>query len=486
VWSLDRAQPSRPALAAAVLLALAFATTAAKITGTDWMLVGATAAGAAALLGVAAIVPWQRLPLGALLALPIGCDAVIALLRQAQGGSASGYEVLAILPVLFVGRRMRRRHVLAMTVVTAAMFALPIVIAGGPAYPSADWGGVALWVAVSAVIGLGTNRVIVVHASQTRVAAQRARELDRVVAVQTAIATSRFSLDAVMHTVVEEALRLTGAEAAVVEIPDGDVLVSRAVAGSATGHLGMRRSLDSTLSGAALRSQRILVCDDSERDERVDLETCRRVGARSMVVVPLLHDRRAAGVLEIYSSQPAAFGPDHVRMLALLADMVGTAFARAELMGRLQELADSDPLTGLPNRRAWYERAETSLHRARRHDHRVTVLLLDLDDFKDVNDRLGHAAGDRLLREIASRWSAALRDTDTLGRVGGDEFAAVLEHADEAQAAVVVGRLRAALGDGQGFSAGTATWDGLESVDELVARADLDMYAHKRARQTGG
>jgi diguanylate cyclase (GGDEF)-like protein len=483
--SLQRGLLARPALPVAGMLALAFATTVLQMAGTDWTLVGGAGAGAIALIAIARVVPWQRMPLTALLALPVGCDAVVALLREAQGGSTSGYGALVILPVLFVGLLMRRRHVAAMTAATVALFALPILIAGAPQYPQSGWRGVALWAVVCAVVGLGANRAMAAQAAQTRVADQRARELDRVVAVQTAIATSRFSIDAVMQTVVDEAQRLCGADAAVVEIPDGEELVYRAVAGTAARHLGMRLAAQTALSGAALRAQRILVCDDAQSDERVDRDACMRVGARSMVVVPLLHDRRAAGVLKVYSAERAAFGPDHVRTLAMLGDIVGGALARGELIGRLQEQAETDALTGLPNRRAWYAKAEAALARARRHGHPVTVLLLDLDGFKEVNDRRGHAAGDRLLRGVASHWSAALRETDTLGRVGGDEFAALLEHADEEAAVEVVARLRTALVEGERFSAGAATWDGAETVDELVARADIGMYADKRSRPAG-
>jgi diguanylate cyclase (GGDEF)-like protein len=480
---LQRGLFSRPALAVACMLALAFAASALQISGTDWTLVGATGAAALALVALAAFAPWQRLGMSALLVLPIGCDLLIALLRQAEGGSTSGYGPLVVLPVLFVGLLMRRRHVAVMTAATVALFALPIVIAGAPAYPQSGWRGVVLWAAVAAIAGLGANRVIDAQRRQTELADQRARELDRVVAVQTAIATSKFDLDSVMNTVVEEAQQLTGADAAVVEIPDGDELVYRAVAGAAAEHLGLRLARRTALSGAALRSRRVLVCADSDTDSRADREASRRVGARSIVVVPLLRDRAAAGVLEVYSAAPDAFGPDHVRTLAVLADVLGSALARAELLAQLRELADTDALTGLANRRSWYHALEAAIVRSRRHGHPVSVLLLDLDGFKEVNDRLGHSAGDLMLRTIASHWSAALRDTDLLGRVGGDEFAALLEHADEQAAFDIVGRLRGALPAGERFSAGAATWDGEESVDELVARADFDMYADKRSRR---
>ena len=480
---VQRVRSSRPALPVAGMLALAFVASALQISGTDWGLVGVAGAAALALIALAALTPWQRLGMSALLVLPLGCDLVIALLRQAQGGSTSGYGPLVLLPVLFVGLLMRRRHVFVMTAATVALFALPILIAGAPAYPQSGWRGVVLWAAVSAIAGLGVNRGIASQRRQTERADQRARDLDRVVAVQTAIATSKFDLGSVMNTVVEEAQQLTGADAAVIEIPDGDDLVYRAVAGAAAEHLGLRLARRSALSGAALSSRRILVCSDSDTDPRVDREASRLVGARSMVVVPLLSDRTASGVLKVYSAEPDAFGPDHVRTLAVLADVVGTALSRAELLAQLRELADTDALTGLANRRSWYRALDAAVARSRRHGQPVSVLLLDLDGFKEVNDRLGHSAGDLMLRTIASHWSAALRDTDVLGRVGGDEFAALLEHADEEAAIEIVGRLRGALPAGERFSAGSATWDGEESVDELVARADFDMYADKRSRR---
>ena len=111
------------------------------------------------------------------------------------------------------------------------------------------------------------------------------------------------------------------------------------------------------------------------------------------------------------------------------------------------------------------------------------MLLLDLDDFKLVNDTLGHAAGDRVLRAVASAWASVARETDSVGRVGGDEFAVLLEQTDEATAGGVAARLRAALPTGQGCSIGIAAWDGREDADALLARADMRMYDNKRERK---
>ena len=284
-----------------------------------------------------------------------------------------------------------------------------------------------------------------------------------------------------LETVVAEARQLTGADAAVVELPDGDDLVYRAVAGTAQPFLGFRLGRNGALSGEALTTGRVLICDDIETDPRVDREACRRVGARSMVVVPLVHDGVSTGVLKVYSAVAGAFRRRDAQFLGLLANMIGTALVRADLMRKLAEQAVTDELTGLPNRRAWYAQLELAFARARRSGQPLSVIALDLDGFKQVNDRLGHAAGDRLLRTVGAHWAAVVREMDYLGRIGGDEFAVILEGADADVAASVIQRLHEALPAGQRVSSGGATWDGREDPDSLLGRADACMYDHKRA-----
>jgi diguanylate cyclase (GGDEF)-like protein len=154
---------------------------------------------------------------------------------------------------------------------------------------------------------------------------------------------------------------------------------------------------------------------------------------------------------------------------------------RAELIAQLTEHAVTDELTGLPNRRAWYAHLEQALARSRRRNEPLSLVLLDLDGFKEVNDQQGHAAGDRLLVEVTAAWRHAVRPTDVLGRLGGDEFAAVLECADQAVADTIVERLREVMPSPHRASAGVAVWDGQESAAELLARADGHMYERKAA-----
>jgi diguanylate cyclase (GGDEF)-like protein len=465
------------------MLALGFAAIWLQTGPNNWPALTAAVVVALTALAFAAAAPWHRLSPWSILVLACACDAVIALLRHAEGGANSGFGPLVILPVLWVALVARRREVAGIVLATLLFFAVPIIAMGSPMYPSTGWRSVVLWTVVAAVIGVVTNRVMRTEREQTRLLEAQAGELDQLVATQTAIATSTFDLDTVMGTAAAEAQRLTGAEAAVVEIPDGDDLVYRATAGTAEPYLGLRLRQEDAISGLALRTGEIIVCDDSEVDERVDREACRRVGARSMVVVPLLHEGKAAGVLKVYSTSVAAFDRRHAQLLSVIANLIGSEIARSNLLSELNEMAVTDALTGLPNRRAWYERLAHAMARSRRSETAVTVVILDLDGFKRLNDTEGHERGDAVLRTLGKHWVPALRETDYLGRTGGDEFGVVLEGADEAAADEVIDRIRAATPPGQFVSAGYATWDGLETAASLVSRADADMYADKAAQK---
>ena len=164
----------------------------------------------------------------------------------------------------------------------------------------------------------------------------------------------------------------------------------------------------------------------------------------------------------------------------------------AAALQRIQALATQDPLTGLPNRRAAIERLTGELDQRRRPPPQVAVALIDLDHFKRVNDRLGHAAGDEVLRRFAETSRAVLREGDVLARWGGEEFLLILPGAEGQQALEVLGRMRerlaqAPLDDLEAglvvrFSAGVAVCDDHRTLDRSIEAADRAMYAAK----TGG
>jgi diguanylate cyclase (GGDEF)-like protein len=144
----------------------------------------------------------------------------------------------------------------------------------------------------------------------------------------------------------------------------------------------------------------------------------------------------------------------------------------------LRSLARRDDLTAVSNRRAWDEELEVAVRFAKEGEP-LAVAILDVDRFKVYNDRAGHQAGDRLLREIALGWSTQLRRTDTLARIGGDEFALLLRDCPPDDAEEVVERLCRLIPEGVTCSAGLACWDEGEPPQSLMSRADAALYRAK-------
>ena len=162
-------------------------------------------------------------------------------------------------------------------------------------------------------------------------------------------------------------------------------------------------------------------------------------------------------------------------------------------LDRLQHLADHDALTGLVNRRRFQGELEQQISRARRYGERATVLLVDLDDFKAVNDAHGHQAGDTVLCAVADVLRERVRDTDVVSRIGGDEFAVLLLHVDEARAQRMAAEIestlstsRVPIGDSAVAISATVGTASLEpsgaEVDDLLAVADAEMFRRKKSR----
>ena len=157
----------------------------------------------------------------------------------------------------------------------------------------------------------------------------------------------------------------------------------------------------------------------------------------------------------------------------------------------MEELVYGDPLTGLFNRRFMFGQLAAAVAGARRHGRELAVCMIDIDHFKDLNDELGHTAGDQALVQVAQRLTRRVRREDHLGRVGGEEFVLILPETGEKDAACVAEDLRVAVGgkpmvvDGLSrtvtVSIGWAAWDRAEEPDELLRRADEAMYGAKAA-----
>jgi len=166
-------------------------------------------------------------------------------------------------------------------------------------------------------------------------------------------------------------------------------------------------------------------------------------------------------------------------MSEIVAGRRSTEVDRERLQRELVHMAHHDHLTGVANRRLFEQVLPRELARARRRGTSLCVLALDLDHFKAYNDEQGHVAGDRLLKATASAWLEGLRGADLLARVGGDEFIVLLPDCMPEEAVQVAERLSASVPLGQTCSSGIACWDGRESSETLLGRADKYMYAAK-------
>ena len=321
-------------------------------------------------------------------------------------------------------------------------------------------------------------------------------KLKQVIAAQADIARMGYDLGGVMSLVAERTLDLAGADGAVIELAEGDQMVYRAAAGIAARSLGMRISRHGSLSGLCVEQGKALLCEDSETDPRVDREACRRVGLRSMLVLPLLHDGHTVGVLKAMSDQVDGFTDAHAELLGLLVDAVAASMFHAtrHAASALFHMATHDPLTNLPNRALFADRLKAAVANAHRLDMAVGALMVDLDNLKPVNDEHGHAAGDAMLVEVASRFAGCARSSDTVARYGGDEFAVLLsplQSSDSLDRAIA--RFQASLAlpyqyrgaplPLQASIGGAVALAEAGDANDLLELADQRMYQAKRARK---
>ena len=215
-------------------------------------------------------------------------------------------------------------------------------------------------------------------------------------------------------------------------------------------------------------------------------------GFRSCWSTPIMGaDGRVLGTFGLYSDTPRDPTELELELTAMATDIAGIAIERARAEERIHHMAHHDPLTGLPNRTLFWTQFSRALHEAQRENRKVTVAYIDLDNFKQINDTLGHAAGDEVLKALAARMAACIRVTDLLVRLGGDEFAIVFSNLNHDELGVLrrLQELRTAISRPitvedrsvvATCSMGVAFFpqDG-ETPEDLLARADRAMYEAK-------
>jgi diguanylate cyclase (GGDEF)-like protein/PAS domain S-box-containing protein len=301
-------------------------------------------------------------------------------------------------------------------------------------------------------------------------------------------------LDRVAETVAET-LELELCE--VFELtPRGSAL--RLVAGVGWPEGQVRRALvtsgPKTQIGFTLAQQGPAFTADFEKEARYGLPgPLADAGARSGITVAIAGRGRMWGVLGAHARAPRWFASDEADFISAVSNVISSAVDRNLVEAEVRHRALHDPLTALPNRALALDRLENALARRRRDGRAVAVLLADLDQFKLVNDSLGHAAGDDLLIALAPRLHDAVRPSDTVARLGGDEFLIICEQLDGAHEAIRVAERVAqaitqpiVLSTGEHFisaSIGIAVADSANALPEdLLRDADAAMY---RAKERG-
>lgn len=209
--------------------------------------------------------------------------------------------------------------------------------------------------------------------------------------------------------------------------------------------------------------------------------------------VPVYHeDGSLFGTLCAIDPEPQSAAIDeHLPIVELLARLLGTVLAfdimatrQARQLERVKQQAITDELTGLLNRRGWEQHIATEEARARRYGNRACVMMVDLDDLKEINDTLGHPEGDELIRRAAECLSHAVRESDIIARPGGDEFSILAVECDTAGAQALYDKVTGMFAsNGISASVGMAMRDPKTGLDEAIAEADRAMYAEKERRR---
>jgi diguanylate cyclase (GGDEF)-like protein len=217
----------------------------------------------------------------------------------------------------------------------------------------------------------------------------------------------------------------------------------------------------------------------------------RQAGLEGLATFPLLRDGSPFGVVAALFEQRRELEATAIELVQAICRQASQAFARIRLQEELAHLALYDQLTGLANRSLLREHIDSALAASARTTQPVAMMFLDLDGFKPVNDRLGHTTGDEVLREVAKRLRAVVRESDVIGRFGGDEFIVLCPETDDVQAILIAERLRETVAQPMewlpaGFAVSASVGvvihtasDYPKTTDELLEIADAEMYRAK-------
>ena len=319
---------------------------------------------------------------------------------------------------------------------------------------------------------------------------QRSRRLCFLNRIQ-CLAVSTFDVEEMLGMVAKEIRRdfgndYVGIGVASLDPKDKDMDMEwKAEAGVASRLLGKRFPWEEGIWGRVARDGESVLLQNAEleifREGLLD-------NSRSRLCLPIRHDGVTLGVLDLESLKPNAFRQEEVEVFRTVADYLAVALQNAAVFHRMMEQAIMDSLTGLKTRGYFSEALRAELKRASRTGHPFSVLLLDLDKFKVVNDTQGHLKGDHVLAELGKLLDSHSRQSNVVARYGGDEFVILMAEANTKQAEAFAERLRSWIASNPAFqkmqitaSFGIATFPSHGSTSEdLIRAADSGLYDSKK------
>ncbi len=417
---------------------------------------------------VLAVVPWQHLPRQALAFPVLLAFALLSLATGAWLGELEHFAPLYGLALGYCGLVLGPGQTFEMTL--AALLGLVIALLGNQDHDVAEIVGT---IVVSGLLG---------ELIATAVAVQRRHrtDLERLHEGVLGLLAAQDQSEAarLISHLAGDLLRADGVSVVIREHVSSPFMFSRGGFGLGAGLERVRVDINAEQSGVgvAARSGESLFLPDSLNSPLLDRRMSEALRAASVLYLPLIGQLEVLGVIVIWWSTPVTvldgFAQQVVRLLSIQSTPV---LERVRQLEDLDLAAVTDPLTGCGNRRA-YERRLLELAPD------AALVSCDLNRFKELNDTLGHPAGDQVLRLFAAAAGASVRSGDLVARIGGDEFAMIVD-GGEAAARAVLARLRAAWAEpeGVGFSAGLAARRPGEDGAQLSERADQELYAAKRA-----
>jgi len=247
----------------------------------------------------------------------------------------------------------------------------------------------------------------------------------------------------------------------------------------------------------AVRSKELILVGDIDTHKKPVIRKSQRVFAdnyqtNNCAIVPLICQQRVVGALNLADKMAGdRFDSGDIALIELFSQLVGASIGNIKLFEKIQRQATTDGLTGLVNHKTFYEILEKELWRSRRYGGRISLIMVDVDNLKKINDVYGHRAGDKVIREISKRIKECIRQIDTAARYGGDEFAVILLNTSLSDATVVAQRMVDAVANSTttwnkehiplSISVGLGQYDADSTPEDITSRSDQALYTAKQA-----